>query len=48
MTPIRPRDAEDLKGCVAILRRVHEISGYPSGWPDDPERWLTAVGQVAA
>jgi GNAT superfamily N-acetyltransferase len=46
--PIRPRDAKDLKGCVAILRRVHEISGYPSGWPDDPEGWLTPVGQVAA
>ncbi len=46
--PIRPREPEDLARCVAILRRVHEISGYPSRWPDDPERWLTPAGQVAA
>lgn len=45
---IRAREPEDLRGCVVILRRVHEISGYPSGWPQDPGRWLTPAGQVAA
>jgi GNAT superfamily N-acetyltransferase len=48
VTVIRAREPEDLSGCVAILRRVHEISGYPSGWPQDPGRWLTPAGQVAA
>jgi GNAT superfamily N-acetyltransferase len=46
--PIRPRQPEDLDGCVAVLRRVYEMTGYPSGWPQDPARWLTPAGQVAA
>ncbi|MGH3220732.1 MAG: GNAT family N-acetyltransferase [Streptosporangiaceae bacterium] len=27
--------------CVAVLRRVHEMNGYPSRWPRDPASWLT-------
>ncbi len=46
--PIRTRQPEDLDGCVAVLRRVYETTGYPSGWPQDAARWLSPVGQVAA
>ena len=46
--PIRIREATDLAGCVAALRRVHEASGYPSRWPEDPGGWLTPRGFVAA
>jgi len=45
---LRTRTPEDLDGCVAVLRRVHETSGYPSGWPQDPGRWLAPAGLVAA
>jgi len=31
-----------------VLRRVHEASGYPSRWPDDPGRWITPRGMVTA
>jgi len=27
---------------------VHEASGYPSRWPDDPGRWITPRGMVTA
>ena len=46
--PIRIREATDLAACVAALRRVHEESGYPSRWPDDPGGWLAPRGLVAA
>jgi GNAT superfamily N-acetyltransferase len=46
--PVRPRAPADLPGCVAALRRVHEASGYPSHWPDDPGRWITPSRMVAA
>lgn len=46
--PIRPRVSEDLPHCVAVLRRVHEVSGYPAGWPRDPVGWLTPAGLEAA
>ncbi len=46
--PIRPRAKEDLAGCVAVLRQVHEHSGYPSTWPADPGGWLTPAYLVAA
>ena len=39
--PVRIREAADLAACVAVLRRVHEISGYPSRWPADPGGWIT-------
>lgn len=34
------RQAGDLPACVAMLRRVHDMSGYPARWPDDPAGWL--------
>jgi ribosomal protein S18 acetylase RimI-like enzyme len=46
--PIRPRQPADLDACVAVLRRVHERSGYPARWPADPAGWLTPAGQLAA
>lgn len=48
MTRIRPRLPADLPACAAALRGVHEASGYPSRWPDDPVGWLTPRGQVGA
>lgn len=46
--PVRIRQPEDLAACVAVLRRVHEISGYPSCWPDDPGGWITPRTLVSA
>ena len=46
--PIRARVAEDLAGCFAMLRQVHEHSGYPSTWPADPGGWLTPADLVVA
>jgi GNAT superfamily N-acetyltransferase len=48
MMLIRARQPEDLDGCVAVLRRVYATTGYPSGWPRDPARWLSPADQVAA
>jgi GNAT superfamily N-acetyltransferase len=45
---IRTRKPGDMAGCVTLLRAVHEVSGYPSRWPDDPARWLTPARLVAA
>ena len=39
--PVRIREAANLVGCVAVLRRVHEISGCLSRWPADPGGWIT-------
>jgi GNAT superfamily N-acetyltransferase len=46
--PIRVRTAADVAACVAMLRRVHEVSGYPSFWPGDPGGWITPPGMIAA
>ena len=46
--PVRPREPHDLPACVAALRRVHEASGYPSRWPDDPAGWLTPRTMLGA
>ena len=46
--PIRTRKPDDMAGCVTLLRAVHEASGYPSRWPDDPARWLTPARLVGA
>lgn len=46
--PIRPRQPGDLDACVAVLRRVHDRSGYPGRWPADPAHWLTPEGLIAA
>ena len=45
---VRTRTPGDLPACVAVLRRVHEASGYPSRWPDDPGRWITPRGMATA
>jgi len=37
----RTRKPDDVDGCVAVLRPVHEISGDPSGRRQDPGRWRT-------
>ncbi|MEU7799261.1 GNAT family N-acetyltransferase [Micromonospora arborensis] len=37
---LRRRRATDLDGCVAGLREVHRVDGYPLNWPADPHRWL--------
>jgi GNAT superfamily N-acetyltransferase len=46
--PIRPRLPGDLDACVAVLRRVHDHSGYPGRWPADPAGWLTPSGLIEA
>ncbi|HEY0717137.1 MAG TPA: GNAT family N-acetyltransferase [Streptosporangiaceae bacterium] len=46
--PIRTRRAQDLGACVAMLRRVHDGSGYPARWPDDPAGWLCPPGLITA
>ncbi len=38
---IRRLGADDVPGCVAVLGRVHEASGYPGRWPADPAGWLS-------
>jgi GNAT superfamily N-acetyltransferase len=37
-----------LPACVAVLRRVHDESGYPARWPGDPAGWLCPPGLMAA
>jgi ribosomal protein S18 acetylase RimI-like enzyme len=46
--PIRPRVPDDIPECVAVLRRVHEVNGYPSRWSSDPARMLTPASLEAA
>ena len=46
--PVRIREREDLAAGVAVRRRVHEISGYPSCWPDDPGGRITSRTLVTA
>lgn len=48
MTVIRPRLAEDMAACVAILADVHRTVGYPAHWPADPRRWLTPSRHLTA
>lgn len=45
---IRVREPGDLDGCVEVLGRVYETSGYPTNWPADPTRWLTPSDLVEA
>jgi GNAT superfamily N-acetyltransferase len=40
-TTVRHRTAEDLDGCVALLRRVHDHDRYPARWPADPVAFLS-------
>jgi [ribosomal protein S18]-alanine N-acetyltransferase len=46
--PIRLRIPDDMPECVAVLRRVHEMNGYPARWPRDPAASLTPPGLQAA
>ena len=46
--PIRARKPGDMPGCVTLLRTVHEVSGYPSVWPQDPAGWLAPASLTAA
>jgi GNAT superfamily N-acetyltransferase len=45
---IRTRKPDHMAGCVTLLRTVHDVSGYPSRWPDDPGRWLTPARLAGA
>jgi GNAT superfamily N-acetyltransferase len=38
---IRARTTADLPACIAALRAVHKVDGYPAEWPSTPEEWLT-------
>ncbi|ALW89490.1 GNAT family N-acetyltransferase [Deinococcus actinosclerus] len=44
--PPRPRTPDDLPALVAALRAVHEQSGYPSAWPDDPAAFVLGRGEA--
>lgn len=44
--PPRPRTPDDLPALVAALRAVHEQSGYPSVWPDDPAAFVLGRGEA--
>lgn len=37
---IRRRRDEDLRGAAVALRAVYLSDGYPTNWPNDPERWI--------
>jgi GNAT superfamily N-acetyltransferase len=37
-----------MAACVAVMRQVHEVSGYPAFWPEDPAGWLDPPGTVDA
>jgi GNAT superfamily N-acetyltransferase len=45
---IRERRPEDVAGCVAALRAVHDADRYPTEWPADPAAWLDPEGLTAA
>ena len=45
---VRERTAGDLHGLSGLLRRVHEIDGYPTVWPSDAKRWLVRDGEYGA
>ncbi|WP_413467619.1 GNAT family N-acetyltransferase [Mycobacterium sp. RTGN3] len=43
-----PRQPDDLRKCVDLLRSVHLANSYPISWPSDPARWLAPPKQIAA
>ncbi|MFC8797627.1 GNAT family N-acetyltransferase [Promicromonospora sp. NPDC057138] len=45
---IAQRNPAHLDRVVGALRQVHEKSGYPMVWPDDPTAWLTPAGTLDA
>jgi GNAT superfamily N-acetyltransferase len=46
--PPRPREARDLTAAARLLEAVHRLDGYPTHWPQDPERWLSPRDQLGA
>ncbi|MBO1332899.1 GNAT family N-acetyltransferase [Streptomyces sp. VRA16 Mangrove soil] len=45
---VRTRVDRDLPACVTALRAVHLADGYPTNWPQDPQKWLTGSADAAA
>lgn len=45
---IRAKTAADDDACVAIMRRTHELDGYPRYWPAKPDRFLRARQETDA
>jgi len=45
---VRTRTAADLKTCGAILRRVHELDGYPVEGVADTDAWLNPPTLIKA
>ena len=45
---IRPRTDEDVPACLALMRRTHELDGYPRYWRADPQQFLVGAGEQAA
>ncbi|MFF3336530.1 GNAT family N-acetyltransferase [Streptomyces sp. NPDC002888] len=45
---MRPRVADDLADCIAVLTAVHEDGGYPVNWPARPADWLTPRSLLSA
>jgi GNAT superfamily N-acetyltransferase len=50
MTPvlIRARTDADVDACVEVMRRTHEVDGYPRYWPAKPDRFLQAKQETDA
>jgi ribosomal protein S18 acetylase RimI-like enzyme len=45
---IRRRRAADLPKLGSVLRRVHQLDGYPVEGVDDPEGWLQPAREIGA
>ena len=45
---VRSRLESDLGALAHLLEQVHRRDGYPTYWPDDPERWLSPHGVLGA
>ena len=45
---VRERTAADLDELGALLRRVHELDGYPTVWPSDVHGWIAREGTDGA
>ena len=45
---IRTKTDADDEACVAVMRRTHEVDGYPRYWPEKPDRFLHAKQETDA
>ncbi|MCW2812235.1 MAG: putative GCN5-related N-acetyltransferase [Friedmanniella sp.] len=45
---IRVRSESDVPACVAMMRRTHELDGYPRYWRSDPAAFLRGRAETAA